>query len=293
MLDLLFRQNALQTNSFALCFGHEGGFMTLGGYRSDKHLAGEEIQRVKYYGNYLVHLKSVRVIYFYTKTGSKIVHETPKALSYFGLKAMFDTGTTHTFFPAYIHRRVMKELSTQCKKLGKDGCRGVKRFNQHTCVNIDLKKYKSVEEFFSVFPPITFEFQNGARLVWLAREYFHLKYDTTPAHYCMTFKIQIYPQTIFGNTLMRQYDIYFDRVNNEIHYVKAHCDNETVVSIKPYMNLGDDHQPPSKKRVLTSKIAETASKPTISLTSVGFLLAAAALTTWSTIHILKRRLSKH
>ena len=61
MLDLLFRQKALNTNSFALCFGHDDGYMTLGGYRTDKHLAGEEIQKIKYFSNYEVSIKSVRV----------------------------------------------------------------------------------------------------------------------------------------------------------------------------------------------------------------------------------------
>lgn len=61
MLDLLFRQKALNSNSFALCFGHDGGYMTLGGYRSDKHLKGEGIQKVKFSGNYMVSLKSLRV----------------------------------------------------------------------------------------------------------------------------------------------------------------------------------------------------------------------------------------
>lgn len=150
---------------------------------------------------------------------------------------MFDTGTTFTFFPAYIHSKVMKQLSIQCRKLGKHGCRGLTHFNQNTCVSIDRNKYKSVDEFFSVFPPLTFEFHNGAKLVWLAREYFHLKYDRIPAHYCMTFKTQYYPQAIFGNTVMRHYDIFFDRVNSEIRYVKAHCDDAAVQSIRPYMDL--------------------------------------------------------
>lgn len=169
------------------------------------------------------------------------------------MKALFDTGTTHTLFPEYIHAKVMKQLSVQCMKLGKHGCRGLTHFNQNTCVSIDLKKYKSADEFFSVFPPLTFEFQNGAKMVWMAREYFHLKYDTTPAHYCLTFKPQGNSQALFGNTFMRHYDIFFDRVNSEIHYVKAHCDNATVYSIRPYMNLPGDKKSGKKdvkKRIL-------------------------------------------
>lgn len=152
------------------------------------------------------------------------------------ISAMFDSGTTFTFFPRDIHGKAMDQLGKYCRKLGKDGCRGVTSFDEDTCVTIDAKIYPNTDDFFKVFPPIIFKLEGGAKYVWEAREYFHRRSFANPPQFCMTFKTSIFPIPIFGNTFMRNYDIYFDRVHSKIRFIRSQCGTEVVASIRPYLN---------------------------------------------------------
>lgn len=75
MLDLLHRQKVLDTNNFAICFAREGGYMTLGGYRPDKHLPGEPVQSVPYTDNYKVGVLGVKVNFCNLGRKEKCVQE--------------------------------------------------------------------------------------------------------------------------------------------------------------------------------------------------------------------------
>ena len=58
----MYRQKILNSNSFSLCFAVDGGYMTFGGYRSDRHVKGQTIQKTSYVDNYEVSVRSIDVI---------------------------------------------------------------------------------------------------------------------------------------------------------------------------------------------------------------------------------------
>lgn len=235
MLDLLHKQKVLASNNFALCFSRDGGYMTLGGYRSNKHVPGEPVQTVAFTENYKVGILSIKVERS-NQVGKKRIYFRKFNVSWLKISAMFDSGTTFTFFPRDIHEAAMKQLAKHCTKRGKNGCHGLKTFDEDTCFKIDPKKFPNADDFFKVFPPIIFKLEGGAKYVWEPREYFHKRFFLKDVQYCMTFKVSMFPVPIFGNTFMRNYDIYFDRVHSRIKFVKAQCGTEPVQSIRPYLN---------------------------------------------------------
>lgn len=82
-------QGRLDSGLFSLCFGHDGGYMTLGGYDRNKHLPEAREEVFKYYpdqGQYRIVLNSVSV------DGSKL--DATKDQLNMGQGVFIDSGTT-------------------------------------------------------------------------------------------------------------------------------------------------------------------------------------------------------
>lgn len=63
ILDIMYSKDLLKEPSFSLCIGTEGGYLTLGGTRNDKHLKDEIKQTItfKHRTDFQVRIKQVRV----------------------------------------------------------------------------------------------------------------------------------------------------------------------------------------------------------------------------------------
>jgi Eukaryotic aspartyl protease len=82
-------QDRLAEGIFSLCFGHDGGYMTLGGYNRTKHFPEAQEEIFKYYpdnGQYRIVLNSVNV------DGSRVA--ASKADLNMGQGVFIDSGTT-------------------------------------------------------------------------------------------------------------------------------------------------------------------------------------------------------
>ena len=67
IVDSLYHSNSILSNSFSLCLGNKRGYLTLGGFRSDRHKEGSPIINVSYKNNtnYEVHVYSIKVFIIY------------------------------------------------------------------------------------------------------------------------------------------------------------------------------------------------------------------------------------
>lgn len=77
--------------------------------------------------NYLVLIMQVEV-------DSKVVFKADYNRSRLARGAMFDTGTTFTFFEARLYDKLMASINRHCSRRG--GCVGIQNFDENTCVNL-------------------------------------------------------------------------------------------------------------------------------------------------------------
>lgn len=87
-------QGRIVESKFALCFGHNGGYMTLGGYNTSKHLPEAKEEVFKFYpdqGQYRIILNSVNV------DGSQL--DISKTELNSGQGVFIDSGTTVIYGP--------------------------------------------------------------------------------------------------------------------------------------------------------------------------------------------------
>ena len=155
------------------------------------------------------------------------------------VKMIFDSGTTYSYFPQLMYMSIMENISNHCSK-NKKNCGGMTEFKQDSCVAYSQTNYPTKEAFFDSFPPIEFVFaEQNRRYVWFPRDYLHERknpFDEKSPGFCNTVNLSDSPNSLLlGAMFMRHYDIYFDRANEKITFVRAHCDGERVESINSFI----------------------------------------------------------
>ena len=64
MIKIQYNQGRITKNLFSLCFGHEGGYLTLGDYDTSRHLKAHQIEEISFdrsTGQYKLDLLSIFV----------------------------------------------------------------------------------------------------------------------------------------------------------------------------------------------------------------------------------------
>ncbi len=155
------------------------------------------------------------------------------------VKMIFDSGTTYSYFPQLMYLSIMESINHHCAKKKKH-CGGMDEYKQDSCVAYSQSLYPSKEAFLDSFPPIEFVFaEKSRRFVWFPRDYLHERknpFDEKSPGFCNTINMSDSPNSLLlGAMFMRHYDIYFDRVNEKISFVRAHCDGERVESINSFI----------------------------------------------------------
>jgi len=129
----------------------------------------------------------------------------------------FDSGTTFVYFTSDLFANFVSYFHSACSK-NSANCGGTGA--HHECYHFDAKKYESFESFAKTFPEISFQFNENERVKWLPRDYLAVSLESKE-HFCIGVKSLKTP--ILGALFMKNYDVYFDRINKKIEMTRSNC----------------------------------------------------------------------
>lgn len=243
IIDVLFKHKNVDTNLFALCFGLEDGYMTVGGYNETTHTS--EISYVNMYDN---------MYYAVKMEGVLVQHQLlPISVKDFGTHyttgTMLDSGTTFTYLASPVYTAFWKEIENFCSQ--DENCRGSRKTvygEPKKCFSYEEELFESKDEFLSTFPMVTIIIE-GKNVVWTPVQYLYIWPDY-PNDYCIGVYNNFSGGSVLGAVFLRGHDIIFDRGNNRIGFADSDCDPTTVAEVsrnkthnttsgKPKVNISD------------------------------------------------------
>lgn len=234
VIDNLYENEKIPSNTFSICLSKENGIFTIGGYNDSVH--NGEIQWTNMYDEvyYGVKLTSIGVGGYSMQFS---MSELPKVYT---TGTILDSGTTFTYLHSGLFADVCNKFKLFCENEGKCLGEGVKVFGEpQKCFAFSGET--SIEEFFDSFPVIKVEFEGGKVVEWLPRNYL-FAWPDTPDYYCVGIYDNFEWGNILGGTFMRGNDVVFDRSLNRAGIVPAECyvggeGNRSMSTFKSESNL--------------------------------------------------------
>jgi Eukaryotic aspartyl protease len=232
IIDQLYHTQVLKSNTFSLCFGLNGGFMTIGGYNITNHL--KNIQWVTLHDSYYytIKIKSIQIHQKKTLTEKDFISET-----------IIDSGTTFSYFYDKLYRNIVEYIKRYCEVLGNcNGGRASVSGEPRECYEHDSRVYPNLQGFFYTFPDIGFEIDE-AYVIWLPKYYLF----TPPGHvnlYCIGIYTGGGSVNVIGSNFMRGMDIIFDRSNSKLGFAPSVCNSSFIQtgnrhSLEPFPTGGE------------------------------------------------------
>lgn len=203
---------------FSLCFGHDGGELTLGEWNLWTHLKDNKTQsviktdslgsspwgaqfKVPVFG---VDVEGDFIDYDYEKMNKG--HSV-------GEGAFFDSGTTLIYVARDFYALLEKKIDAFCSK-SKKACGG--QNNKIGCYS--FYPGQDLKEFLRSFPSINFDFHAQQKYKLHPEDYI---IKDTDSSYCIG--IHYLKNMILGAVFWRNYDIKIDKKNKTISYARADC----------------------------------------------------------------------
>lgn len=228
IMDIFSIKKDVKDDSFSLCHGDVGGFLTLGGFNEHKHIKGEIVQSIEWIqgSNYGINIENFEI------EGDKST-DSIKSKNHFFL---LDSGTTYVWLPEDVYENFNNEMKKYCKK-GKDKCKGHDEDGYSTgCVFYTKETHGTLEDMVNSYPVLHFtlkgENEKTALLKLFPREWM-VKYDVegNEGEYklCPVFRNGGSSTAyLIGNQFMKHYDFHFDRKNRIVSFVRSKCDEENL-----------------------------------------------------------------
>lgn len=224
VIDALFKHKNVNTNLFALCFGFEDGYMTVGGYNETTHKS--DISYVNMYDSmfYAVKMEGVLVQ----------DQQLPLSVRDFGTHytsgTIIDSGTTFTYLANSVYSAFWKEIENFCRK--EENCKGERNTiygEPNQCFSYQEELFDSQDDFFASFPNVTIVIE-GMNVTWTPMQYLYTWPDY-PNDYCIGVYSNYGGGSVLGAVFLRGHDIIFDRENNRIGFADSDCDPTTVAEV--------------------------------------------------------------
>jgi len=235
-VDSLFIDHKVKNRNFSVCLGTRGGFLTFGGYNTNKHIKGEPIQTVRYTDQYHIKFGGPSAGLSNTKT-AKLEYE-----------ALLDSGTTFTYLLAPVFNKLASNFTSWCKKTKSPHgaiCGGKPVFANNYCVDYKKSDYGSTDKFLATFPKLFFRIANKGELVWFPKDYFELshKYSNDHMKFCSSINTEtmgIGAYSTFGSLFFRHYDVYFNRSKKTVSFARSECEDRSkraypILGVKKYI----------------------------------------------------------
>jgi hypothetical protein len=221
-VSTLYSLSRIPHNVFSLCFAGNGGYFSLGGLNTTRHL--EEIKYIPYVesSSYTVKLH-----------GIKVDDQEIKNVNFLNYGALIDSGTTISYLPSKIFSELEKGINSFCTKTNR--CMGASKSIKDFQNCYQLNENINFVQFTESMPILTFEFAN--------KTFYHLKPqnylfdyrdysgDSSEPVFCLGIVPWESQQIIFGTTWMHEHDIIFDIQHKQIGFATAECSGRNINSI--------------------------------------------------------------
>jgi hypothetical protein len=229
-------ENRIKEKEFSLCFGHNGGELSFGGWNSWLHLENDDPQRfnvieTKSLGKYAWSSQYRVPVYSVDIEGEVIDYDYDKmnkGRSY-GEGAFFDSGTTFIYVASDFFNKLKVKMENFCSKKTTN-CGG--QDSGLDCYLYVEKDYATKREFFDSFPMINFDFKAQKKYKLHPEDYLINIEDSE--QYCVG--IKTLKNMILGGVFWRNYDIKIDKTNQTVSFVRSDCDKSGNVRDKKVEN---------------------------------------------------------
>ena len=218
-ISLLYNLKVIKKNIFSLCFGLEGGYMSLGDIDKTYHNS-EKI-------DYIPLLNSTE---FYYINVHYIKLNNEKKITTTQMTAYIDSGSTFTILPRNYYKLLIKEFDKLCTdKKDRNRC-GKFRKIEHLgyCSSFDSREslFKAVNKY---WPSLTLKLDNHTHYIWKPINYYYYYINGTHRKACIGFKSHKYNYTILGVNFMHEKDIIFNKEKKLLGIVSADCSRKNIM----------------------------------------------------------------
>ena len=215
-INVLYNLKIVNRNLFSLCFGLEGGYMSLGEIDKTYHKS----KKINY-----VHFSSSNNYFSINVLGIKIGTKKKQTTK---MTAHIDTTSPFSYLPKNLFKTIYNQITEFCtSKKGKNLC-GKFQSDSHLgyCVSYSSREslFKSINDF---WPNITLYLQNGSEYFMEPINYYYYYFHDNDRKACLGFKPIEKGYMIFGSNFMHGKDIIFDKTKQILGFVNAHCSGKS------------------------------------------------------------------
>ncbi|OMJ71268.1 hypothetical protein SteCoe_30569 [Stentor coeruleus] len=219
LVDVLYKDNKIDSNVFSICFGKEDGIMSIGGYNNSWHKGN--ISWTGYYDEsfYAVKMDKLKL------NETKIEVKSSDFSSQYTTGTIIDSGTTFTYLSSKIYTALYKDFEKFCEEKGRcDGKTTDVYGEAHDCYMYDYEKYADIADFFATFPTIKLGIES-IEVEWKAK-YYLFAWPETPDIFCVGVYSNGAGGNVFGGNFMRGQNVIHDRDNRKIGFAESNCTPE-------------------------------------------------------------------
>eukprot|EP00746_Dinoflagellata_sp_MGD_P004054 gnl/MRDRNA2_/MRDRNA2_107858_c0_seq1.p1 gnl/MRDRNA2_/MRDRNA2_107858_c0~~gnl/MRDRNA2_/MRDRNA2_107858_c0_seq1.p1 ORF type:complete len:513 (+),score=72.02 gnl/MRDRNA2_/MRDRNA2_107858_c0_seq1:100-1638(+) len=208
ILSNLFRDHAhVKTNIFAMCLAEWGGQLTVGGYNRSFHTGNVSWIMLTSSSFYEVPLEQVTI-------DGSVVGKSKD----FGGAAIVDSGTTYTYLPRQVYKKVRQHVQSYCKAHSDCGASMV----QPTGDEGDCWRITDMYDGLNRFPTAAFSFRPGVKIEWPPRAYLYRKGQSSIFCSCFADNGNT-DELVLGASWMLHKDVIFDLRNHRVGVASAVC----------------------------------------------------------------------
>jgi hypothetical protein len=213
-ISLLYSLKIIDKNLFSLCFGSEGGYMSLGEIDTTYHSS----KKIDY-----IPLIDSPIYYSFYLNGI-YVGNNKKSLST-KLEAYIDTTRALTSLPKAYYKSLIKEFDNFCTpKKGKNKC-GEMEYVENYGYCADFYNRKSLLNAIEYWPSISLRFKDF-NYIWRPIDYYYSYNKGKVIKACIGFKSHQSDKVILGINFMHGNDVIFNREKQLLGIVRADCSGQ-------------------------------------------------------------------
>ena len=215
--SVLYNLKIINSNIFSLCFGLEGGYMSLGEIDTTYH-ASKKIDYIPLLNstNYLININGIQ-IGKNKRTSINVIGN-------------IDTSCPFTYLPKSIYRTVVREFDQYCiDKKGNNRCgKFVVEEKIGYCASFEDREtlFKTVSEY---WPVITIELGKNIEYTWQPINYYYYYIRKNKRKACLGFLSYHSDKILLGSNFMHGYDMIFDREKQLLGFVQADCSRRNLI----------------------------------------------------------------
>ena len=248
-INVLKNLKIIDKSIFSLCFGPEGGYMSLGEIDNKYHL-DNNIQSIPLVNstNYLVDINGILI-------GKNKIQKNI-------ITANIDTGSTFSYFPKNLYKSFYSEFEKLClDKKRNNLCGNFKWENDLGYCSTYKDKDTLLKTVKENWPQITFELDKNKLYIWNPLNYYYYDNKADKPKACLGFLSHHQDTIILGQNFIHGHDIIFNLEKNSLGFVPADCSrgNKNIIEEKKIENITpetkeDKSEPSSVKRQTNNDI---------------------------------------